>query len=66
MNKDRDGRRMEILCCKCDGHLGHVFMNEGFDRFGKSRTNQRHCVNSLSIKYFENNVDKSETTFDVE
>lgn len=39
-------RRIEIMCAKCGGHLGHVFENEGF-----TDTNERHCVNSVSIKY---------------
>ena len=48
---DDDGYRIEIMCNKCGGHLGHVFLNEGFDSAGKSRSNQRHCVNSICLKY---------------
>ncbi len=42
-------RRVEVICARCESHLGHVFHGEGY----ATPTDDRYCINSVSLRLEE-------------
>lgn len=39
--------RLEVVCARCESHLGHLFEGEGFN----TPTDERYCINATSLRF---------------
>ena len=51
---DHDKTRLEAQCKRCGGHLGHIFLGHKSEN-----QNERHCVNSRSIRWIAGGSSKT-------